>query len=142
MIDGPSIGLGFGERLDALVHVGAHGHRGDVDVAVAHGHLAEVLLGRLLAGGGELGHRAGRGGLGGLAAGVGIDLGVEDEDVDVPVHGQDVVEAAVADVVGPAVAADAPDALFDQEILELVDLGQVRAWPLRPGGLERPGGPR
>ena len=73
---------------------------------------------------------------GGLAAGVGIDLGVEDEDVDVPVHGHDVVEPAVADVIGPAVAADAPDALLDevspaadrscQSRLGAVGLGQGR----------------
>jgi hypothetical protein len=53
-------------------------------------------------------------GLGGLAAGVGIHLGIEHQDVDVVGQGQDVVEAAVADVVGPAVAADDPDRAADQ----------------------------
>ncbi len=48
-------------------------------------------------------------GLGGLAAGVGIDLGVEHQHVDVAPRGQHVVEPAVADVIGPAVAADEPD---------------------------------
>jgi hypothetical protein len=51
-----------------------------------------------------------------LAAGVGVDLGVEHQDVDVRAGGQDVVEAAEADVVGPAVAADDPDALADQGV--------------------------
>ena len=49
-----------------------------------------------------------------LATGVGVDLGVEHEDVDVAARGQDVVEPAEADVVGPAVAADDPHALADQ----------------------------
>src|SRR3970282_542921 len=37
------------------------------------------------------------------------DLGVEDEDVDVATGAEDLVDAAEADVVGPAVAADDPD---------------------------------
>ena len=50
--------------------------------------------------------------LGRLAAGVGVDLGVEHQHVDVASAGQHVVQAAEADVVGPAVAADDPDALL------------------------------
>ncbi len=49
-----------------------------------------------------------------LAAGVGVDLGVEHQDVDVAARGEHVVQAAEADVVGPAVAADDPDAAADQ----------------------------
>ena len=72
----------------------------------------QVLLRRSLAAGGELGHGAPRRRLGHLPAGVGVDLGVEHQDVDVAARRQHVVEAAVADVVGPAVAADDPDALL------------------------------
>ena len=59
-----------------------------------HLHEAEVLLGLLLAGDGELGDRADRRGLGGLAAGVGVDLGVHDEDIDVLARGENVVKPA------------------------------------------------
>ena len=45
-----------------------------------------------------------------LPAGVGVDLRVQHQHVDVGPGGQHVVEPAVADVVGPAVAADDPDA--------------------------------
>ncbi len=99
-------------------------HGGDIDVPVAHAHEAEVLLGVALAAAGELGHRPDRGGLGGLAARVGVELGVEDQDVDVAAGGHHVVEAAEADVVGPAVAADDPDALVDEIVLQLLDFGQ------------------
>ena len=51
-----------------------------------------------------------------LAAGVGIDLGVQDQDVHVAAGCEDVVEAAVADVISPAVAADDPDALLDEVV--------------------------
>ena len=57
-----------------------------------------------------------RRGLRRLAAGVGVDLGVQHQEVDVAAGGEHVVQAAEADVVGPAVAAEAPDALADQEI--------------------------
>ena len=87
-----------------------------VDVAVAHGHHAQVLLGRRFAAGGELGDGAARSGFGHLPAGVGVDLGIEHQDVDVAAAGQHVIQAAVPDVVSPAVAADDPDALFDQRI--------------------------
>ena len=99
------------------MHVaGAHGDVGHVDVAVAHGHQGQVLLARGLAAGRELGDRAARRGFRHLAAGVGVDLGVEHQDVDVAAGGQHVVESAVADVVGPAVAAEDPDALLDQGV--------------------------
>ena len=67
---------------------------------------------------GKLGDAAARRGLRRLAAGIRVDLGVEHEHVHVPARRQHVVEAAVADVVRPAVAADDPDALADQVIGE------------------------
>ena len=41
-------------------------------------------------------------------------LGIEDEDVHIVAGGQDVVHAAEADVVSPAVAAEDPDGLLGQ----------------------------
>jgi hypothetical protein len=83
------------------------------------GDQAEVLLRHRLAGHAEFGDRAERRGLRLLAAGVRVNLGVEHEDVDVAAGGDDVVEAAEADVVGPAVAADDPDALVDEVVGDL-----------------------
>ena len=65
----------------------------------------------LLPGRRELRDRAALRGLRRLAAGVGVDLGVEHEDVHVAARRQHVVEPAEADVVGPPVAADEPHAL-------------------------------
>ena len=113
---GTVVGLGFEERLQRVLVFRAHGHAGHVDVAVAHGDEAEILLGTGLAAGGKFRYRAARRGFGRLAAGVGIDLGIEHQHVHVAAAGQHVIEAAVADVVGPAVAADDPNALLDQQI--------------------------
>src|SRR5581483_2535587 len=74
-----------------------------------------------------------------MAAGVRVDLGIEDEDVDVAAGGQDVVEAAVADVVCPAIAADDPDALLDErigEIAEVAGFGSIDAGEFLFEGLD------
>ena len=110
MSDGSGPGLGLEDGLVGLGIVGAQGDLGHVDVAVGPGDGAQVLAARALAGRRELGHRAARRGLGGLAAGVRVDLRVEHEDVDVATGAQRLVEAAEADVVGPAVTAHDPDA--------------------------------
>ncbi|MPM12584.1 hypothetical protein SDC9_58937 [bioreactor metagenome] len=121
------IGLGLLNGLEGLGKVGAHGHLGHVHIAVAHGNLGQRLFLDLLAGGGELGHLTDAGGLGGLTAGVGIHLGIEDEYVHVVAGGQNVVQAAEADVIGPAVAAENPGG-FLGEILALgQNLGGQRA---------------
>ena len=96
--------LGFEKGLDGLAHLRAEGHARHIHVAVHVGEQTEVLLLGRLAGRRELGHRAERRRLRLLAAGIRIDLGVEHEDVHVTLAGQDVIEAAVADVVGPPVA--------------------------------------
>ena len=139
-------GLGLQQGLDGLHVAGPDGHMGDVDVAVGHGQHAQVLLGGRLAAGGELGHRPPRGRLGRLAAGVGVDLGVQHQQVDVLAGGQHVVDPARADVVGPAVAADDPHAAPDQLVGQALQLPRVRGVDVRPGaGAARrpaPAGPR
>ena len=121
-----SVGFGFLERLEGLESVRAHGDRGDIDVAVAHAHEPEVLLGEMLAAGGEFRHGSARGRLRGLSAGVGVDFGVEDEDVHVAAGGDDVVESAVTDVIGPSVATEDPDGLVHEVILEFLNLLENR----------------
>src|SRR5205085_1994525 len=72
----------------------------------------------LLAAGGEFGHRPARRALRHLAAGIRVHLRVQDENVDVAAGRQHVIQATVADVVGPAVAADNPDAALHQDVSE------------------------
>src|SRR6185436_20813348 len=79
--------VGAHDRLVEMIHVGGGGLR-DEDVGVGHDDLGQFfaalgLAGDLLAVDGHLGVLAHEGGGGGLAAGVGIDLGVEDDDLDV-----------------------------------------------------------
>ena len=100
------------DDVEVLGLAGAHSHLRHIDVAVALGNHTEVFLANLLAGGGELGDSAGRGGLRALSAGVGIHLGVDHHDVDVLAAGQHVVQTAESDVVAPAVSAEDPLALF------------------------------
>ena len=114
------------QGLEGLGLVRAHGHLGHVHIAVVHQDGSQILLGNLLAARGELRHRRGGRGLGGLAAGVGIDLGVQHQQIHVPVLGTDMVDAAEADIIGPAVAADGPHGLLRQELLVLQDIPDLR----------------
>src|SRR3990172_940892 len=104
------------ERLHRLDILGAEGDARHVDVAVAHRQEAQVLLRARLAGDGELRRGADGRRLRRLAARVRVHLGVEHQDVHLSPHREHVVEATVADVVGPAVAADDPDALLHQVV--------------------------
>ena len=116
------VGLCLLDGLERLSGVRAHGDLCHVHVAVAHRDLGEGLLLGALAGSGELGHLADVRGLGSLAAGIGVHLGVEDEDVDIVVGRQDVIQAAEADVVRPAVAAEDPEGLLGEVALVGKDL--------------------
>ncbi len=111
-----------------MLRIGAHRDLGHINVAIGDRLQREVLARGALAGRGEFRHRAERRRLRRLAAGVGIDLGVEHQHVDVAAAGQHVIEPAVADVVGPAVAADDPDAAADQMI---DDRQQIQREPAR-----------
>ena len=114
--------LGLVEGLDRRGRIGAHRDVGDVHVLVLHLHETEVLLGLDLAGGGELGDRAGGRGLRSLTAGVGVHLGIHDENLDVAAGSEHVVQTAVADVVGPAVAAENPHGLPDEVVGDAEEL--------------------
>jgi hypothetical protein len=85
------------------------------------------FFGRGLAARGKLRRGADRRGLGGLSAGVGVNLGIHDQHVHVEVCGQHVIQAAEADIVGPAVAAVHPDGLLGQLIGVILYEFHVRA---------------
>ena len=94
---------------------------GYVYITVADGHHAQILLADLLTGSGELGNGAHRSGFGALAAGVGVYLGVQYQDVHVFTAGQDVVQTAVTNVVGGTVTAEDPLAAGSDEVLEFYE---------------------
>src|SRR5580692_7054097 len=108
----------------------AHGHTGDIDVAVAHGNEAEIFLGSGLAACGKFRHGRAGGRLGRLPSSIRVDLGVEHEHVDVASAGQYVIEATVADVVRPTVSADNPNTFFNEQVgdrQQLLSVGGIRA---------------
>jgi hypothetical protein len=59
------------------------------------------------------------------STGVRINLGVEHQDVDVAAGGDHMVEPAEADVIGPAIPTDDPDALIDQMVGDLNQRGGI-----------------
>ncbi len=113
---GARVGLRLLNCLHRLVHLGAEGDLRHVDVTVHHHVGTEILAPLALALLAKLGDGAERGGLGLLAAGVGVALGVEHQHIDVLPQAQHVIQPAVTDVVGPAVAADEPDRFLHQVV--------------------------
>ena len=111
------ISLGLGDGLNGLSGVGTHSDLGHVHIAVLHGDLGKALLLHFLTGCGKLADLADVGGLGSLSAGVGIDLSIKDEDVHILLGGDNVIQSAVADVVGPAIATEDPHGLLGQILL-------------------------
>ncbi len=114
---GTGVGLGLGEGAEGLAHIGVEGDGGDVDVLVGHGHHAHLLLVGSLTSGGELDLGGERGGLGLLATGVGVHLGIEDDDVDILAGREDVVDATVTDIVGPTITTDDPLGDLGEQVL-------------------------
>ena len=64
----------------------------------------------------KLGHRTERRGFGSLAASIRVTLGIEHQDIDVLGQAHHMIEAAKANIVSPAIAANQPDRLLDQRI--------------------------
>ena len=115
--DGPRICLCLCQSLDGLVHISAHGDLSNIYIAIAHSDCRQILLLHFLTACRELRNRAGRSRLGGLSAGVGVNLGVVNHDIDVLAAGQYMVNAAEADIISPSVAAEYPLGLLARKSL-------------------------
>ena len=124
------VSLGFAQSLQRLSLVSTHSNLGNINITVSRSHQAEVLLADTLAGSGKLGDGAERSSLGRLATGVGVNFGIEDEDIDVLAGSDNVVETAVTDVVRSTVATDNPLRTFNEEGLQTVDGSASRAFVL------------
>ena len=51
-----------------------------------------------------------------LSTRVGVTLSIQHQNIDVLGQAQDVIQAAKANIVSPAVAANQPDGFFDQRV--------------------------
>ena len=99
-----------------LVGSRAQGTCDKAPVGPRHGDQAEVLLRSRFSACGKLRHRRARRRLRRLPARVRVNLGIQHQQVDVLPAGDHMIEAAIADVIGPAVAAHDPHALLDQQV--------------------------
>ena len=106
MTDRRKLSFSFEEGLHGLGIVGADGDVTDIDITVGHGDVAQVLLRQILTLGSEFRNRGTRGGLGSLTAGVGVNFGIQDEDVDVAAGSQNVVNTTVTNIVSPTVTTE------------------------------------
>ncbi len=121
------VALSLSKGLDALVVVSTHSNLSYIYIAVGHSDASQILVLDLLTSCCELSHSTQRSSLGSLTAGVGVNLGIEYQDVYILAGSDNVIQTAEADIVSPAVAAEDPDALLSQEFLILQDSLAVRA---------------
>ena len=98
----------FCECLDELVLVRSHGYLSNVYVTIAHSHHTEILLLNVLTTSSELSNSTLRCGLGSLSACVGVNLCIENENVNILTCSENVVKSAVTDIVSPSVTTDDP----------------------------------
>ena len=57
-----------------------------------------------------------------LSAGIRVDLGIHDQDIDIAIAGEDMVQPAEADIVCPAVTADDPDQALEQIVAQRIQV--------------------
>ena len=103
--------LRFQERLQRVLVLGAHGDGGDVNIPVGHCDQPEVFLAERVCRRRRILRRRRAASTSNIARRCWNKLPCREQDLNVATAGQDVVEAAVTNVVGPAVATDDPDAL-------------------------------
>ena len=111
------ISLCLSNCLESLLEVCAHGNLSNIDVTIGHCNLSKVLLLDVLTSCCELCNLAKTGSLGRLTTSVGVNLSIEDKDVDVLAGSKNVVKATEADVVCPTVATEDPEGLLGEEAL-------------------------
>ena len=109
------------DGLHTLIEVRTHGNLRHIYITVAHGDGSQVFLLGVFTAGCELSDRSGRSCLGGLSAGVGVNLGIEYHDVDILAGSQHMVHAAESDIICPSVAAEDPLGLLSEEFLVFQD---------------------
>ncbi len=93
------VSLRLADGLQRLCLVCTHCNLGNIHIAVGRSHQAEVFLAHSLACCGKLGDGSDRCSLRRLTAGVGINLRIQNKNIDVLARRNDMVETSVADVV-------------------------------------------
>ena len=115
----------FLETLDGVLRVCTEVNLSNVHIAVVGEDQTEVLLRSSLARCSELYGCSDRSCFGGLSAGVGIELVVEHQHIEVEPGSHHVIQPAEANVVSPAITADHPDSLLGQCILAAFHIGNM-----------------
>mmetsp|Transcript_50439 Transcript_50439/g.83021 ORF Transcript_50439/g.83021 Transcript_50439/m.83021 type:complete len:449 (-) Transcript_50439:943-2289(-) len=114
------IGISLNHSSHCLLWVDMNANAGHVDILVGHGQLSHVLLLRQLSALSKLCHGSLWRCFGCLSTSVAVHLCVKHQDVHMFLTGNDVVQATIADVVGPAISADNPEAAAAEHVFQIV----------------------
>jgi cation transport ATPase len=102
------VGFCLKKRFQGVLVLCSHGNAGYIHVAITHRDQAQIFLGYAFAARRKFGNRTKWSCLGTLSASVGIDLCIQQQDFDITSASEHMIEAAVTDVVSPAVSTDNP----------------------------------
>ena len=111
----------FGDCFNCLCHVCALCDLCNIDVTIAHCDCCKVFLLNVFTCCCELCNCCGGSSLGGLTAGVGVNFGIENENVDVSAGCKNMIKTAETDVVCPTVAAECPNGFFSEIVFAFKD---------------------
>ena len=102
------------EGIQGLCILATVSHPGHVNIFIIHGQHRQIFLAGSFTSGGKLGDGPPRRGFGRLSTGVGVDFGIQHQQVDILTSGQNMIQASIADIVGPAITTDNPHAFTTQ----------------------------
>ena len=119
------IAFSFYESLHTLVVISTLCDLSNVYITIAHCDSCKVFLLNVLTSCCELSDSTGRGSLGGLTTGIGVNFGIEYKDVNILCTCKNVVNATETDVVCPTVTTEDPLGLLAEVILVVEDVLSV-----------------
>ena len=102
------VSFSFLQCFYGLLRICTHSDLSYVYISISHSDLSKVFLLDFLTGCCELSNCSDRCSLGGLSTGVGVNFGIEYHDVYVFAGSEYVVNAAVTDIICPAVSTEDP----------------------------------
>ncbi len=123
----PVVGFSFAEGFERLCLIGSHGHLSHVNITISGGNHTQILFAYALAGCRKFGNGTQWRCFGRLASGIGIDFGIQHQDVDVLARGNHVIQTTVTNVVCSSVTTNNPLAAFNQVFAQAADLLAVVA---------------
>ena len=122
----PIICVSFHKGIQCLLIAGTHGNFGYIDIPISHCDHSEVFFRNGFALGCEASDRCARCRFGCLPTRVGINFGIQNQEVYISSTCQDMIQTAVANIIRPAIPSHDPYAFTYQHIHQAKQISGFR----------------